>query len=151
MNRGELAEIVLNHCGGVDGLAGLFFEAADTERRLPKAFDLRVRAAWPEVASDPGMAYGYGEAEVRLGAASAIAIRNYDWALQITMRLDEDDSKIVWAAAHSAVKRQRGPSWSRIGRVIGLHPQTVKRRFERAILGLWYNLQNSVAKRAKIG
>ena len=150
MNEGELAEIVLNHCGGVDGLAGLFFEAADTERRLPKAFDLRVRAAWPEVASDPGMAYGYGEAEVRLGAATARSIRNYDWALQITMRLSEDDSKIVWAAAHSAVKRQRGPSWSRIGRVIGLHPQTVKRRFERAILGLWYNLQNSVAKRPKM-
>ena len=112
---------------------------------------MRVKAKWPEVANDPGMAYGYTDATVNPGPATASAIRNYDWALQLTMRLTVDDAKLIWAAAHSAVKRQRGPSWSRIGRIIGLHPQTVKRRFEGAILSLWYNLQNSVAKRTKTG
>ena len=151
MSDNYLAEVVLKHCKGVDDLAGLFFEAADTERRLPRAYDLRVKAKWPEVANDPGMAYGYTDAKVNPGPATASAIRNYDWALQLTMRLTVDDAKLIWAAAHSAVKRQRGPSWSRIGRIIGLHPQTVKRRFEGAILSLWYNLQNSVAKRTKTG
>ena len=77
---------------------------------------------------------------MRLGPANAIAVRNYDWALKITPAMDADDAKLVWACAHSAFKRVRGPAWAKVGRVRGLHAQTVRRRFERAILEPWYKL-----------
>jgi len=143
MDDSVLSELVSRHCGGVAGLAGLFFEAADTERRLPRAFDLRVKACWPETADDAGLAYGYSGAVVNVAPASASAVRNYDWALRLTVRLSVDDRKLVWACAHSAVRRQRGPAWSKIGRMLGVHPETVKRRFERAILELYYGLKKN--------
>ena len=137
----QIAVVVRDHCAGVDGLAGLFIEAADTERRLPGAIDLRAKTGWPETMPDADLAYGYNEEEMPLGPANAIAVRNYDWALTITPAMDADDAKLVWACAHSAFKRVRGPAWSKVGRVRGLHAQTVRRRFERAILELWYKLE----------
>ena len=136
----KVAIEVRKHCGGVDGLAGLFIEAADTERRLPGAIDLRAKTGWPETMPDPDLAYGYNEEEERLGPANAITVRNYDWCLRITPAMDPDDAKLVWACAHSAFRRVRGPAWAKVGRVRGLHAQTVRRRFERAILELWYKL-----------
>lgn len=136
----KIAAAVREHCGGVDGLMGFFLEAADTERRLPGAIDLRAKTGWPETMPDAGLAYGYGEVEVRLGPASAISVRNYDWALRVTLAMDADDAKLVWACAHSAFRRVRGPAWAKVGRVAGMHAETVRRRFERAILELWYKL-----------
>ena len=63
------AVVVLEHCNGVDGLAGLFFEAADVERRLPRAIDLRVKTNWPDVPPDPGLAYGYNKGALRPAGA----------------------------------------------------------------------------------
>lgn len=136
----KIAVAVREHCGGVDGLMGFFLEAADTERRLPGAIDLRAKTGWPETMPDVELAYGYGEVEVRLGPASAVAVRNYDWALRVTLAMDADDARLVWACAHSAFRRVRGPAWAKVGRVAGMHAETVRRRFERAILELWYKL-----------
>ena len=138
----QKAIAVLDHCHGVDGLAGLFFEAADVERRLPRAIDLRVKTGWPDAPPDPGLAYGYNEVEVRPSPANASEVQRYDWALEITPAMDAEDARLVWAVAHSAVGRARGPRWALIGRMQGLHAQTVKRRFERAVLDLWYRLQH---------
>lgn len=139
------AVVVMEHCNGVDGLAGLFFEAADVERRLPRAIDLRVKTNWPDVPPDPGLAYGYNEVEVRPAPANAGEVERYDWCLQITPAMDAEDARLVWAVAHSAVRRARGPRWALIGRMQGLHAQTVKRRFERAVLELWFKLQHVAA------
>jgi hypothetical protein len=136
----KVAIEVRKHCAGVDGLAGLFIEAADTERRLPGAIDLRAKTGWVDTVPDVRRADGDDRTEVRLGPANARAMRNYDWALQITLALDAEDAKLVWACAHSAFRRVRGPAWAKVGRVSGLHAQTVRRRFERAILELWYKL-----------
>tara|TARA_R100001163_G_scaffold5358_1_gene6493 strand:+ start:504 stop:968 length:465 start_codon:yes stop_codon:yes gene_type:complete len=136
----NIAIEVRKHCGGVDGLMGFFLEAADTERRLPGAIDLRAKTGWPETMPEAELAYGYGEAEVRLGPANAITVRNYDWALRVTLLFDADDARLVWACAHSAFRRQRGPAWSKVGRLQGLHADTVRRRFERALLECWLKL-----------
>ena len=48
----KVAIEVRKHCAGVDGLAALFIEAADTERRLPGAIDLRAKTGWPETMPD---------------------------------------------------------------------------------------------------
>ena len=89
---------------------------------------------------EPQLAYGYNEEEEGWGSANSVEVRNYDWALRITVAMDAEDARLVWACAHSAVRSNRGPKWARIGRMRGLHAQTVKRRFERALLELWYKL-----------
>lgn len=137
------AERLLRHVVDVAGMPGLFFEAAETERKLPGVVLKRYRVAWPDYVPDPTLAYGYGEAEVRLGPADALEIFRYDCALELARVLDTDDAKLVWAVAHSAVRRRRGPAWSRVALIVGSHPATVKRSFERAMLQLWYELKRA--------
>ena len=125
---------------GVDDLCELFFEAAKTERKMPRAYDLRSKGNMPEALPDPALAYGYNDAEVRLGPANSTEVTRYDQALRLTLLLDVPDRKLVWAVAHSAARRDRGPAWTRLGRIMGLHAQTVKRRFEKALVELWYKM-----------
>jgi len=125
---------------GIDDLCELFLEAAKTERKMPQAFDLRAKGCWPEVAADPTLAYGYNDATISPSPANSAEVTRYDQALKLTMLMDEPDRKLVWAVAHSAARRSRGPAWARLGRMQGLHPQTVKRRFEKALIELWYKI-----------
>lgn len=124
----------------VDGLAQLFFDAAEVERKLPAAINLRVRGYWPDVPEDPNLAYGYNETEIKRGAASGSEVDLYDLALLLTQELETKDAKLVWMAAHSAVGRERGPKWRVIAKYLHIHPETARRRFERAIIGLWYKM-----------
>ena len=39
----ELAERVRREVRDIDGLGRLFYDAAETERRMPRAIDLRVK------------------------------------------------------------------------------------------------------------
>ena len=124
----------------VDGLVQLFFEAAETERRMPRAVDHRVKGCWPEYPDDPNLAFGYNDAVVSVGPANAREVTRYDLALEAAILLDAEERALVWAAAHSAARRRRGARWKAIARRMGVHPSTAKRRFERAMLGLWYRL-----------
>lgn len=134
------AEKLIRHVGDVSGLPGLFFEAAETERKLPGVLKKNYKVAWPDYPRDPSVAYGYAEASASMGAATASEITRYDAALDLSRKLEPDDFNLVWACAHSAVRRRRGPAWSKIAKIVGAHPATVKRDFERAILQLWYLL-----------
>ena len=142
------AERLRRHVGDVSGMPGLFFEAAETERKLPAVLRARYRVAWPDYTPDPGLAYGYGEMEVRPSPANAQEVWRYDQALELSLALDADDAKLVWMAAHSAVRRRRGPAWRRVALIIGVHPETAKRSFERAMLQCWYELEHRL-KRAQ--
>ena len=123
----------------VDALAGLFFEAAETERRLPRAVDLRVKSSWPPTVPDR-VAYGYNEAEAPLGPATARAVQRYDLALRLTPLMDADDARLVWAAVTTAAFRDRGPNWRKVAARAHCHPRTAKRRFESAMVSLWYRI-----------
>ena len=136
--------------GDVDGLAGLFFTAAEVEQKMPQALNKRIRSAWPETAPDPNLSYGYNETEVRRGAATSAEVDLYDVALELSLMFEEGEAKLVWLAAHSQVRRERGVAWRRIARLMGMHPATAKRRFERAILGLWFKLQDPVSTKRAI-
>ena len=125
---------------GVDDLNELFFQAAKTERKLPRAYDLRAKGCWPAYADDPELAYGYNDAVLTVGGANTQEIGDYDQALDMTQIMDDSDRKLVWAVAHSAARRTRGPAWTKIGKLTGMHAQTVKRRFEQAIMELWYKI-----------
>ena len=139
-SRFNLADRVKDEVRDVDGLAQLFFEAAETEKRMPRAVDHRVKGCWPEYPDDPNLAFGYNDAIVSVGPADAKMVTRYDLALEVSSLLDSDERLLVWVAAHSAARRARGARWKAIAKQIGVHPTTAKRRFERAILGLWYKL-----------
>ena len=128
------------YVGDVSGMPELFFEAAATERKLPGVLRRRYRVMWPPYADDPSLAFGYNEAEVPLGAATAEEITRYDSALELSQVLEAEAAKLVWACAHSSVRRSRGPAWSKVARLVKLHPATVKRRFGDAMVELWYAL-----------
>ena len=134
------ADRLLRHVVDVAGMPALFFEAAETERKLPGALRSRYRVAWPEYVPDPNLAYGYGEFEVRPAPANASEVWRYDQILELAQVLDADDARLVWMVAHSAVRRQRGPAWSKVARVSGMHAATVKRRFEQSMLQMWFSL-----------
>jgi|TARA_R100001086_G_scaffold170687_1_gene93252 hypothetical protein len=139
-SRSSLRSRVKAEAHDVDGLVQLFFEAAETERRMPRAVDHRVKGCWPEYPDDPNLAFGYNDAVVSVGPANAKEVTRYDLALEAAILLDADERALVWAAAHSAARRRRGARWKAIARRMGVHPSTAKRRFERAMLGLWYRL-----------
>jgi hypothetical protein len=124
------------------GLRDMFFTAAAAEQKMPRVYDLRAKGCWPQVPADHRLAYGYGEAEVRPGPASVGDVYAWDVAIELTKLLSVEDARLVWAAAHSAVRRDRGPAWRKIAAMMtpSVHPETARRRFNRAILGLWHQL-----------
>ena len=136
----SLTERVRREVRDVGGLVRLFYDAAEVERRMPRAVDHRVKGCWPEYPDDPDLAFGYNEAVSSTGQATSHEVTRYDLALEVAGKLEEDERRVVWAAAYSAARRGRGARWTAIGRQMGVHASTVKRRFERAILGLWYRL-----------
>ena len=90
----------------------LFFEAAETERKLPTAFRKQKMASWPDYVTE-WSGYGYST----------------------------EDRRLVWAVAHSAAFRDRGAKWSKIARLLSLHdPRIVKRRYKDALVRLYYKL-----------
>ena len=105
----EVVEWVRDHISGIDDLAGLFFEAAETERKMPRgAHPGGGGGAWPEIAPDASLGYGSGEYAPR------------------------------WRVCFSAAGRERGPAWSAVGRSYGVSHRVVRRRFEGALISLYY-------------
>lgn len=132
----DIESRVVEAVGDVAGLSSLFFEAAATERKLPPAYRRRLRSAWPDYPNEES-AYGWTGEETRLGPASAREIARYELAVELTCLFEPDERRIVWAVAHSAARRARGPRWRAIGKIMGCAAATVRNRYERAILGLW--------------
>tara|TARA_R100000995_G_scaffold30176_4_gene13442 strand:- start:837 stop:1277 length:441 start_codon:yes stop_codon:yes gene_type:complete len=140
----DRARDIIDEVRDVAGLAGLFFEAAETEKKLPSVRRLSVKSCWPDYAPDPNLSFGYNETETRLPKATPREISRYDMALDVGMLLEVSDRKLLWASVHSAARRQRGVAWKKIGRLMNMHPETVKRRFDRAVLELWYKCNKSL-------
>jgi len=135
----EIASLAREQCPDVDALAGLFFEAAEIEARLPRVLREKIRASWPD-APDDWQAFGWHEVQPSPRPANPAEVSRYDLALQLTPLIPVDERRLVWAVAHSAVRRERGPAWRRLSRIVGVHPDTIRRRFERSIISLWYKL-----------
>jgi hypothetical protein len=60
--------------------------------------------------------------------------------MQLTILMDEDDRKLVWAVAHSAAFKARGAPWTRLARMLrlGSDGRVVKRRYMDALVRLHY-------------
>jgi hypothetical protein len=56
--------------------------------------------------------------------------------------MDKDDRRMVWAVAHSAAFRERGPKWQHLARLRGLKDgRQIKRRYQDALIRLHYKLK----------
>ena len=119
----------------------LFFEAAETERKLPSAFRKQKMASWPDYVTE-WSGYGYSTTETTRLKASPDQITRLDKAIDLALtKMDDEDRKLTWAVAHSAAFRDRGPKWTKIAKILGLNdPRIVKRRYKDALVRLYYKL-----------
>jgi len=119
----------------------LFMEAAETERKLPAAIRRQKMSAWPDYVME-WTGYGYNAFEAPRLKATPDQITRYDKAVGLAVtKLDEEDRKLLWAVCHSAAFRQRGPSWSKLARILQLNdPRIVKRRYKDVLIRLYYVL-----------
>ena len=119
----------------------LFFEAAETERKLPSAFRKQKMVNWPDYVTE-WSAYGYNAMGVTRLKATPNQITRLDRAIDLALtKMDDEDRRLVWAVAHSAAFRDRGAKWSKIARLLSLHdPRIVKRRYKDALVRLYYKL-----------
>ena len=122
-------------------LNDLFFEAAETERKLPSAFRKQKMVNWPDYVTE-WSAYGYNAMGVTRLKATPNQITRLDRAIDLALtKMDDEDRRLVWAVAHSAAFRDRGAKWSKIARLLSLHdPRIVKRRYKDALVRLYYKL-----------
>ena len=126
----------------VNQLNDLFFEAAETERKLPAAIRKQKMSGWPDYPQS-WKAYGYNEFQVRLPKATPQQVDNFDRALVLGIKhMDADDRKLVWAVAHSAAFRERGAKWHQIARMRGLQDgRQIKRQYMDALIRCYYDMK----------
>ena len=125
----------------VSELDDLFQEAAETERKLPAAIRRQTLRSWPDYPTE-WSGYGYHDASTPMLRATTAEVTRYEIALEISVSMmDEEDRRLVWAVAHSAAFRERGPAWLKLAKLMGLgDPRAVKRRYRDALLRLYYRV-----------
>ena len=106
---------------------------------MPRVLREQIKASWPD-APDDWQAFGWHEVKPAPRPESPAEVSRYDLALQLTPLIPVAERRLIWAVAHSAVRRERWPAWHRLARIIGVHPSTIKRRFERSIITLFYKI-----------
>lgn len=119
-------------------LHDLFLEAAETERWLPTTHQ-GTRTTWwptvPAVIAEVPRSSADSTAEVVL-TPTPEQVDRYHLAISLSSDLADDDRRLVWAVAFSAVRRARGPQWRRLGRMMQLDRRTVESRYVAALVKL---------------
>ena len=121
-------------------------EAAETERRLPKAINLTLKTLWPETASERNVDYKPDRTVVTLCKATNKQVDAHSLALELVVNAiaDPTDRRIVWAVAQSAAFRERGPKFKKLtqkfkglGKEYPKSEKLLKRRYEEALFNLY--------------
>lgn len=108
-------------------------DAAVTDRRLPAAERYTTSTWWPDRRQEWGD-YAPDRTQTRLARATPEQIDNYDLAHRIVASVSSvTDRRLLWAVAHSAVFRARGPAWSHIARITRMNRRAVKRAYEMCL------------------
>ena len=125
---------------GVDQLHDFFLEAAETEKKLPGVIKKQKMVHWPDYVKE-WAAYGYNSLQPQRLKATPEQITRLDQAITIGLSISEADRRLIWAVAHSAAFRDRGPKWTQIAKILGLNdPRIVKRRYQDSLVRLYYKL-----------
>jgi hypothetical protein len=91
----------------VNQLHSLFVDAAETDRRLPPAIRKQKMAAWPDVIAD-WHGYGWTQLGETVIRPTSKQIDEYDKAICFTVKMPEDDRRLVWMVAHASAFKARG-------------------------------------------
>lgn len=148
VERVRRAEEIFRKVKDIPALVDFVYRTATTERKLMGVLRKNYKTAWPDY-PDTWSAYGYTDVKLGLGPATSEEIDDFDLLFPAIIELEEQYRQIIWAVAHSAVKGSRGAQWSKLGRMLGVHPMTVRKRFERAIMELWYKLKKDAEVKKK--
>ena len=123
----------------VEALHLLLVEASETERRLPRAHPKPSVTYWPVYQAE-WLSYADEKTRQKLDPATAQQITRYDQLLDTICCLqEEEDRKILWVTARLSAFRTRIP-WLKIGKVFSIDRRTAKRRYETALLSLFYSM-----------
>jgi len=111
-------------------------EAADTLRRLPAVKVQGYFSTWPPIIRDFWEAFGWNEAEVRLGPPMPKAIDRMDETMLWLQWLEPDELRLVWL-------RAEGVRWKVIAHRFGMNRSTAWRHWTYALIKIATRL-NSV-------
>ena len=126
--------------------------AAETEIALPSLFKATLKTLWPATASERNVDYkpdrtiaAFCKPTPKQIDAHADAV-----AMVVETLADPIDRQIVWAVAHSAAFRDRGPKWRKLvqkfkgmGEGYPRYEKALKSRYEQALFRI-YSLQNTI-------
>ena len=124
----------------ITALHASLIEAAETERRMPTAWRKQKLASWPEFLQTEWLSYADEVTQTKLARASAAQISRYDVILDAIVKLEaKDDRQLLWATAHSAAFKRRGPTWSKLAKLMHTNRRTVKQQYQDALFRLFYS------------
>lgn len=129
-----------------DTLHRVVIAAACVLRVMPGDRPKPPGCAWPEALSE-WHAYGSQDARLPRFEPTGAQIDLADRVVAAVAALDDaEDRKLIWRVANDAVKpdgreRGRGPRWRLLGKIYGLHAETVRRRYRRALGDLVRHLE----------
>ena len=127
----------------ITDLDELFREAAQTLRLLPAAIRKPKFTSWPDYMQNHWDVFGWERvAPVRL-MPTARQVSRLEFTIGVGLEIAGEDNRLLWLVATSAVFRQRGPKWRKLARYYHCDARTVKRRYEQALIRLYYHLKKS--------
>jgi hypothetical protein len=90
--------------------------ACETERGLPKVFNLTMKTLWPDTEAERHIDYTPERTHVTYCKPTGSQIDDHARALQMVAAALDDviDRRITWAVAQSAAFRDRGPKWEKV-------------------------------------
>jgi hypothetical protein len=119
--------------------------ACETERGLPKVFNLTMKTLWPDTEAERHIDYTPERTHVTYCKPTGSQIDDHARALQMVAAALDDviDRRITWAVAQSAAFRDRGPKWEKVSLMLkGMgqcYPKSVyllKHRYEESLLSI---------------
>lgn len=121
-----------NKLSAID-LHNLLLAAAETERRMPPALRQARIAWWPDTLPE-WLSYPSEQAYASLGAATTEQVTAYDLAVRVVCEQPKREHRqLMWAVAHSAAFRARGPAWRKLARLRHCDRRTVKKLYQEAL------------------
>ena len=120
--------------------------AAATEQALPSISKITLKTLWPEMATERNVDYKPDRTVVTLCKATNKQVDAHSLALELVVNAiaDPTDRRIVWAVAHSAAFRERGPKFKKLtqkfkgmGKEYPKSEKLLKRRYEEALFNLY--------------
>jgi len=113
-------------------LDDLFREAALTDSRLPTVIKKRINTSWLEIPSDWNQ-YGWDKDAIPRIQPSKDQIDRYQEALELGLKLPEEDRRLIWAVAISMRERSHG-TWTRLAKKYRCDRRTVKSNHRGALM-----------------